>query len=182
MCDKEHGKKFCEEIDLDYFREAYADVTGEHLSGGRRTERPDFICTRDTGEEVGIELVKVMRDPESATWDLLIGKRESAEAAVTFDMLWYHADRKETKRKEPDWQLPESCMLVIQLMNCPLAEFASHIDESLAADFESLGWQEIWAADFTVLDAYGEVWLFGLYPKKWWGPHVGPSAGTKPYG
>lgn len=60
MSDEDYGKKLCEEIDLSYFREAYADVTGEHLSAGWRTERPDFICTRDTGEEVVIELVKVV--------------------------------------------------------------------------------------------------------------------------
>ncbi len=54
MSDKELGKKIVEKEDLDYFLHAYELVTGEELSS-RPHERPDFICERPTGEEVGIE-------------------------------------------------------------------------------------------------------------------------------
>jgi hypothetical protein len=184
MSDQENDKKMQEMAALYYFIEAYAYVTGEHLSDVQPSERPDFICIRETGEKVGVELVRIMRDRkhEQALWDRLLDKRDWAEVQETLDRLFNHADRKEEKRKESDWQVPDSCLLVIQLMDCPLDDFASQVDRSLIADFAALGWQEIWAADFTVVEPFGEVWLFGLYPEKWWGPHPGPRAGTKPYG
>lgn len=182
MLGQDDGKKFWEEVDLEYFLEAYVYVTGEKLCTARRTESPDFICIRETGEELGIELTKVMRTPQLAQAELLTTSKEWAEGDETFDRLWWLGATKEEKRKKSNWQVAEACLLVFQLMDCPLDEFAQYVDKSLCADFQSWGWKEVWAADFTEVEPYGEVWLFGLHPEKWWGPYPGPSAGTKPYG
>ena len=67
MFDKELGKKMVEEEELLYFLEAYENVVEGYLAQGiGRNERPDFICHRPDGSPVGVELVKIMRDPRDA--------------------------------------------------------------------------------------------------------------------
>ena len=39
---------------LEYFRLAYRQVTGQLLKRVRKSERPDFICKRPDGSLVGI--------------------------------------------------------------------------------------------------------------------------------
>ena len=68
MSDQEYGKKLVEEIELEPFLKEYEWVTGFSLQLVGRTERPDFIVQRSDGIQLGIELTKVMRDPESTFW------------------------------------------------------------------------------------------------------------------
>jgi len=49
-------------------------------------------------------------------------------------------------------------------------------------DFESYGFDEIWIADYTGLEAYGDIELFCLYPSEWWGFYERPNPYAKPYG
>ena len=49
-------------------------------------------------------------------------------------------------------------------------------------DFRSYGFDEIWIADYTGLEAYGDIELFCLYPPEWWGFYERENPGRKPYG
>ncbi len=41
----------------------------------------------------------------------------------------------------------------------------------LCDDFNDHGFAEIWLADYTGLEAYGDIELFCLYPSEQWGGH-----------
>ena len=56
------------------------DTTGESLAIIECSERPDFICKRPDGTLVGVELTRVMRDPESARCDLIMMRQEFRDA------------------------------------------------------------------------------------------------------
>lgn len=163
------------------FRSAYKHVTGEWLKRVRKSERPDYICRRPDGSLVGIEFTLITRDPETSQWSEIL---DNVEFMDGFDGVWAAGDaimRKGTKRAEPDWQLPDSSILVLSTPDCPISEMRSHLDDALQAEFEESGFTEIWIADHTEVDAYGSIELFGLVPKRWWGCHARPWAG-KPYG
>jgi hypothetical protein len=52
---------------LEYFKLAYRQVTGQLLKKVRKSERPDFICKRPNGSLVGVEFTLITRDPESSS-------------------------------------------------------------------------------------------------------------------
>jgi hypothetical protein len=79
--------------------------------------------------------------------------------------------RKASKRAESDWQLPASSILVLSTPDCPISEIVYHFDAQLQTEFVESGFTEIWIADHTAVDAYGDIELFGLVPKRWWGYH-----------
>jgi hypothetical protein len=131
---------------------------------------------------VGIEVTKVMRDPESAFWDRVLKGEEFAspiDGALVLQELVY---RKDTKRASQGWMLRDRAMLVLQLMDCPVDEVAPLLDQEVLAEMCETGFLEIWLADYTILDAYGTVQLFGIKPTEWQGLHPHSGAGTKPYG
>ena len=47
---------------------------------------------------------------------------------------------------------------------------------------EETGFLEVWLADYTGIEAYGDIELFGLKPEKYWGFHERESPSLKPYG
>jgi hypothetical protein len=182
MSDKEMGKKMVEEEELFSFLNAYKDVVEEHLSYGfGRHERPDFICHRPDGTQVGVELVRVMRDPRDAQADYILDRIEFMDGQDAIEMLYQLIEKKEKKRRQPDWDLAENTILVLQLFDCPIARLHL-LDESLKKDFESYGFDEIWIADYTGEEAYGDIELFCLYPPEWWGFYERANPWQKPYG
>jgi hypothetical protein len=181
MSDQEFAKKFEEEVDLEDFLEAYEYVTGERIAKVRSSERPDFICVRENDEHIGIELTKVMRDPESAFWDLTLRSEKYMDPIDAIMEVGALLDKKETLRKQDDWLFPDNTILVFQLMDAPLAEVGAHLDNDLQKDFSETGFKEIWLADYTLLEPYGVVELFGLYPLDWWEYYRREDLG-KPFG
>ncbi len=92
-------KKKAEEEALDYFLETYKRVTGQSLNVVENTERPDFICAREDGSMVGIELVKVRRShPNNILWDRLIDKQDYMSIDTALKMLQEMATLKDKKR------------------------------------------------------------------------------------
>lgn len=178
MSDQEIGKKMCEENDLEYFIDAYEYVTGEKLVIVSRSEKPDFICEKN-GCQIGIELTKVIRDPQSAFWDKAINKQESMDSSDALNFIYKNIKSKTEKTAKGNWI--ESA-LVLQLMDSPLSEIKSLLEKNLQSDFVTSGFSEIWIADYTGLDAYGDIELFGFYPPKWWGYHQRSNPLRKPYG
>lgn len=178
MSDQDLGKKMCEEYELEYFIDAYKYVTGEELTIVSRSEKPDFICERN-GQQIGVELNKIVRGPQSAFWDKAIDKQEFMGSSCALDFIYRHIVSKTKKMIKGNWT---ETILVLQLMDCPLSEIKTLLDKNLKDNFVSTSFSEIWLADYTGLDAYGDIELFGLYPSKWWGSHPRKNSNRKPYG
>ncbi len=182
MSDQDVGKKMVEENELEYFIDAYKYVTGEELVVVDRGEKPDFVCERADGTCVGIELTKIMRDPETAHWEAVLNHQEYMSSQAALDLVYETVAKKAEKTTRNDRIGINNTILVLQLMDCPLSELKSMLDSDLQKDFASYGFAEIWIADYTGLDAYGDIELFGLSPLKWWGYHERRNPHRKPYG
>ena len=171
-----------EEEGLLSFLDAYKEVVKDCLSYSfGRNERPDFICYRTDGTPVGVEFVRIMRDPRKAQADYILDKVEFMDSEEAMETLYYMIEEKEKKRRQPDWELPDNTILVLQFVDCSISSLYI-LDHSLKKDFESYGFDEIWIADYTGLDAYGDIELFCLYPAERWGYYERPNPDRKPYG
>jgi|SRR3990172_8674078 len=181
MSDNELGKKMIEEEDLYLFIEAYEEATDEVLTSIERSERPDFICQRGNNTINGIELTKVMRDPASASWDRIMNRQESRDVWDTIDAIYATSVRKSRKLQAGNWQCPNNTILVLQVMDCPLSNLHKYLENGISAnDCTDLGFSEVWIADYSEVDVYSVIKLFGLYPERWWGYHERWRG--KPYG
>ena len=133
----ERMQKEGEQESLHYFLDAYEGVTGETLDVLEGTERPDFICVRETGIRVGVELVKVRRGhPNDIQWDRIVEKRDFMQREHALEMIQAVGAIKEEKRREPDWKLPESTILLIELWDIPLAHIAGSISPTVLPDLQ----------------------------------------------
>jgi hypothetical protein len=166
---------------LGYFLDAYKDVTGETLELLEIIERPDFICSRENGSKIGIELTKVTRgDPSIIQWAKIIEKQDFMSSEHAIEMIQKAANVKEEKRIENNWKLPEANILLIVLVDIPLAQIRGSISQEILPDLYSTGFMEVWLADFTGLEAYDNIELLCVRPEKWAGYY---SRGIqKPYG
>jgi hypothetical protein len=180
MSNQQIGKKEVERSELFYFWDAYKHTTGEQLFELASIECPDFICARPNGERIGVELVNVMRDPESAQFEAIIDKKFQADPQDTMDRIFGLLDYKERKRsKYGHWA--DKTILVLQLFDCSISSLKRLLDE-LKIDFTDYGFVEIWLADYTGTEAYRDIELFGLVPVRWWGYHQRQNPYRKPYG
>jgi len=181
--DQEIGKKELETSELIPFLEAHKLVTGESLSHilGAWTENPDFICVRPDGSVVGVELTKVTENREVAFWDRLRFGEVRIDPIRTQNVIQHLLDQKERARADRYAKKVSENILALQLVDGSFAQLKGAFN-GLEDDFTSHGFSEVWIADYTGLDAYGEIELFGLYPRQWWGHHIRPSPERKPYG
>lgn len=181
MKDKEFGKKEVERMELDSFLDAYKYSTGKALQLCLRSENPDFICKRENGEQIGIELTKVMRDPRDKFWDQIHFRKEEPDSYECLETITYLIKKKEKARNERYVNSVKDTILVLQIMDGSLDTIMPMID-GLEEDFKSYGFEEIWLADYSGLEAYGDIELFGLYPHEIYGFHQRPRPDRKPYG
>jgi len=72
-------------------------------------------------------------------------------------------------------------MLVLQLVDGSL-DVLQLLLAGMNDEFKDHGFAELWLADYSALEAYGDIELFGLFPEKWWGYHQRPWSDRKPYG
>lgn len=177
----ERVKKEAEQEAFNYFLDAYECVTRETLEVFETAERPDFICVRQNGERAGVELAKVRRGhPNDILWDRIIEKQNFMSMEHALEMIQEVANEKEAKRNEPDWKLPGAAILLIELRDIPLSEIMGCISEEVLPDLFSIGFAEVWFADFSELEAYDNVELYCIKPKELRGHY---SRGIqKPYG
>jgi hypothetical protein len=172
MSDQQMGKKESERIDLDYFIKAYEWTTRERLTEIISAECPDFICSLSSGENVGVELVRVMRDPEEAQFDKIINKKYEAEPQETLDRI----------RSKHYGEWADKTILVLGLFDCSFWSLRPFLAKDIQEDFASPGFIEVWLADYTGVEAYRDIELFGLFPAQWWGYHQRENPYRKPYG
>jgi hypothetical protein len=145
-------------------------------------ESPDFICEDAAGFEVGVELVRAMANPESLFWRKTLDGYDSADSLDTWILAQGAIHEKEIKRLRPHWMTPFNTMLVVQLVDCPLEEIVVHIEPDLIAECSECGFVEIWLADYTTLEAYSTVQLYGVKAKGFEGLHERHLGSWKPYG
>lgn len=177
----ERIKKENEEESLGYFLEAYESIIGKSFEKVEKSERPDFLCTRQDGGEVGIELVKIRRGhPNDVLFDKIVEKQNYMSVDYALDMIQRLAIEKEKKRNDPDWALPGATILLFELTDIPLSELRNCINPGGLPDLYEIGFAEIWLVDLTGLEAYDNVELFCIRPKEWEGYY--PRGLQKPYG
>jgi hypothetical protein len=181
VSDQQIGKKEIELDELVPFLEAYELCTGEALSIADTGENPDFVCAREDGNFVGIELTKVMRDPETAWWEGILERTEHMEYHEALEQMDILISRKDTARERRySVRVPET-ILVLQLVDRPLVGFVHYL-EGLRDDFRNHGFVEVWLADYSGREAYGDIELFGLFPLDSWGYYRRPRPDRKPFG
>lgn len=166
---------------LAYFLDEYLDITGERIEITEITERPDFICSKENGCKIGIELTMVTRgDPLIIQWDRIIEKKDFMSREHAIDMIQGRAVIKEDKRSKGDWKLPDANILLIELTDIPLNWIEASISPKFCPDLYSTGFMEVWLADFTGIEAYDNLETYCVQPEKWAGYY--PRQMQKPYG
>jgi len=182
LSDREIGKKQDEESELKLFKREYERITGFSFEIIDRTERPDFIVQRSDGTQLGIELTKVMCNPNSAFWARVLNGEEQADPVDTAIHLQEAIYRKDVKCSEHDWKLSKRTILLLQLMDSLIDQVISFLDVQIIKEINKTGFFEIWIGDYSILEAYGTIQLYGIKPKKWQGLHDHLNTGKKPYG
>jgi hypothetical protein len=182
MSDQEIGKKEVERSDLYYFLAAYEYVTGQRLAEICAHECPDFICARPSSGKLGVELARIMRDPEQAHFERILCRMAEADPQETLDRVFSVLDKKDDTRSKNYGCWTYRTILVLQLLDCPVRALQLLLSDDMKQDFAGYGFVEIWLADYTAIDAYGDIELFGLAPLRWWGHHERRNPYRKPYG
>jgi len=129
LSDQEYGKKGAEEMELEPFLKEYKCITGLTLQLVSQSERPDFIAQRSDGTRLGIELSKIMRDPESTFWARVLNGEEQADpidTAIDLQKLIY---RKDIKRSGSGWTLPDRTVLMLQIMDSSIDQVVLFLDD-----------------------------------------------------
>ena len=179
--DRERTKKETEREALLLFLDAYVQVTGQPLDIIEDGENPDFICIRPSGSEVGVELVQITIGPIQMHWEGVFNGTTELEPFVAQELIYTNITRKEDARAKRYVHRVKTCILILQLIDTSLYAI-QHTLDGLQDDFMDHGFTEIWISDYSSLDAYGNVELYGLYPRKYWGLHERPNHDSKPYG
>ena len=170
-----------ERDEAEEFVAEYRRVTGSLLTLVGSGERPDFVCEKK-GRRYGLELVRAMQNPIQRKWDVVLGgcgQLDGMDAAWIVQEAVY---AKEKKRASPGWRYPNSAILAIQLIGSDGAETLAYLDDGLFREMAETGFREIWIADYSPMEEYGEIQLIGIKPKRWRGLHRHSLYGTKPYG
>jgi hypothetical protein len=175
------GKKMVEEDHLLRFLDAYAAVTGDSLTVIGDGESPDFICTRRSGESVGVELARSPHDYQGALWDRIL----TDQTMPANNLMWSVnsiIEIKARKQRSSHWRTPDRTILIIELLDYRFDSLAWTRESSFSRGYADAGFLEIWLADYSTLEAFGEVRLIGLFPPKFWGVHRQAAFEGKPYG
>ncbi len=138
-------------------------------------------CVPVSGELVGVELARSPHDHELAVHDRIWTDR-TMESYDLLDAISVIITAKERKRLSPHWRTPNNTILVIVLLDYSFDSLRWTEDSSLSDDYASAGFTEVWLADHSTLEAFGEVRLIGLYPSRFWDIHPQPALEGKPYG
>jgi hypothetical protein len=181
MSDRDIGKKEMETDEVLLFLDAREWTTDEELVLVARCESPDFICSRRDGQRVGIELTKVMRDPRDASWDRILEGKGAMDPYEAQERICQVIENKEEARRARYVRKVTQTVLVIHLFDGSLDSLMPYL-EDLEGELADHGFAEVWVADYSGREAYGDVELFGLFPEEWWGYHQRPRPYRKPYG
>jgi len=175
------GRKMVEREEAKLFVSEYSRVTGVELALVGAGERPDFVCEK-RGRQFGLELVRAMQDPVQRHDEVLLGGDGHLHGLDAALLLQAAVHVKEQKRASAGWRYPNSTILVIQLIGSDGEEMIEYLGGQLMDEMATTGFCEIWIADYSTMEPYGEIQLIGVKPKRWRGLHRHALYGTKPYG
>lgn len=168
--DKETEKKAKEEEALFLFLELYNDITGNNLELLESYERPDFICVLQNGNLVGVELTKVRRShPNDILFDKINKKQHFMSPDQALDKIQQLIISKDKARNNPDWKFSEATILILELVDIPLANIKHFLSEVFIPEISLNGFEEIWLVDFSEIQAYGSIEMFCLRSYTWKG-------------
>jgi hypothetical protein len=123
----------------------------------------------------------VMRDPATAWWERILEPKEHMEYDEAIAQMDFLIERKDAARKRRySLRVPET-ILVLQLVDRPLNGFV-HCLEGLQDDFKNHGFVEVWLADYSGHEAYGDIDLFGVFPLDRWGYYCRSRPDRKQFG
>jgi hypothetical protein len=115
-----------------------------------------------------------------AKWEKILDGAPQFDPFHVLDCVYAVVEVKEAKWTS--WRFVGDTILVLQFDYYPLSDVDGLLTVDMAKDFEESGFIEIWIADYTTVEPYGGVELFGLKPAKWWGYHPREDFSSKPYG
>jgi hypothetical protein len=174
------GKKMVEREEAWEFLHEYTHVTGIEMTLVAVGERPDFACERD-GQRYGLELVKVMQNPEIRRAKAMLGDDTHFYGDDAARMVQEAVYAKEEKRSSAGWTFADCTILVLQLVGGDGEELMQYLDDDLMDEMSETGFCEIWIADDSTMGPYGNFQLIGIKPKQWRGLHRHSSYGKKEY-
>jgi hypothetical protein len=175
------GRKMVEREEAELFVAEYSRITGVELALVGAGERPDFVCEK-WGRHFGLELVRAMQDPVQRHDEFLLGGDGHLHGLDAALLVQAAVHVKEQKRASAGWRYPNSTILVIQLIGSDGEEMIEYLGGQLMDELARTGFREIWIADYSTMEPYGEIQLIGVRPKRWRGLHRHGLYGTKPYG
>lgn len=177
MNDWDLGKRELERDHLGYFLDAYERATGETFPELCDSETPDFIGRDEKGRVVGIELAQLRFSPEEQHW-----RRISPPEPADPDAWWrllellHKKDQTLTKGRWPDC---ERKLLVVILVDASIDAVAAGTDTDRP---DEDGFDEVWLADYTQVEAFGAADLFAIVHPDLKGHFATGDWGQKPYG
>jgi|SRR5215831_6895853 len=177
LSESDLGKREIEREHLALFIEAYEEATGETFDLVD-CETPDFIGRDRQGRAVGIEVTRFQFDPEDRWMRRTFGGGESFDEDAWWKLLGL-LHQKEGKLAKGRWHLCQRKILVVMLIDCPLGEIAASFDTDRP---NGSGYNEVWLADCTLVEAFGGVDIFPLSHPTLAGIFPVASRDQKPYG
>ena len=152
-------RKMHECWELENFLDAYEIATNEQFTY-YPSESPDFRVKGENGEPVGIELIGAVGNSEEI-----------------LDEIYHALDRKNW---DPAWK--SKIIPLIQFKEYSLDSSNPRQLDGQQPEFADYNWMGIGLADYTGLEACGNIEIYGGHPAKYWGYHRRPNWNQKPYG
>lgn len=160
------------------FLEAYRAATGEALPAMEGSETPDFVGKDDEGRVVGIEVTRFRFEQGERFW-----RRISAPGPGDVDAWLWLIDLMQKKIETLTggrWSECARKILVIMMVDVSISDITRRGARTDQPDVG--GFDEIWLADRTQVDAFGAVDLFAILHPTLEGHFATANQGQKPYG
>jgi hypothetical protein len=157
MSDLELGKREIEREHLVLFLDAYQFATSETFSDMKDGETPDFVGRDEAGQVVGVEITQLRFSPgERHTRRIEPPEPHDVDAWWRLLELMHQKDQKLTKGYRPHC---DRKILVIMLVDAGIGALTAATETDRPNEH---GFDEVWLADHTQVEAFGAVDLFAI--------------------
>ncbi len=177
MNDQELGKREIEREHLGLFLEAYRLATGETFPEVYDSETPDFVGRDAKDRTVGIEIVQLRFAPDERHMRRIFPP-ESHDSDAWWRLLELMHQKDQTL-PNGRWPQCHRKILVIVLIDASIEAVTVGTETDTP---DEGGFDEIWLADGTQIEAYGGVDLFPIVHSELEGLFDVASRDQKPYG
>jgi hypothetical protein len=177
MSDLELGKREIEREHLGLFIDAYQLATGETFSEMYDSETPDFVGRDEAGRIVGIEIAQLRFSPDERHM-----RRIEPPDPHDMDAWWRLLElmhQKDQKLTKGYWPHCDRKILVIMLGDAGIGALTAATETDKPRQH---GFDEVWLADHTQVEAFGAVDLFAVVHPMLEGRFATGDWGQKPFG